>query len=86
MDAAGCRKRSELSILQTKQTKFGISWDALDPRTLATRLGPNVHRATLTLIVEGGGNEEPIRLSLGDTSEVIDGLPHIPAAGWFLYP
>ncbi len=62
--------------LADQADEIRISWDALDPRTLATRLGPNVHRATLTLIVEGGGNEEPIRLSLGNTSGVVDGLPY----------
>ncbi len=68
---------SGLTVDFTDQAdEIRISWDALDPRTLETRLGPNMHRATLTLIVEGGGNEEPIRLSLGDTSEVINGLPH----------
>ena len=59
---------SGLTVEHTDQAdEIRISWDALDPRTLATRLGPNVHKATLTLIVEGGGNEKPIRLSLGDT-------------------
>ena len=69
---------SGLNVDFTDQAdEIRISWDALDPRALETRLGPNTHKATLTLIVEGGGNEEPIRLSWGDTSEVVDGLPHI---------
>ena len=50
-----------------------ISWDALDLADL-NALGPNVLKSRLTVIVEGGGDENAMNVALGDTGLVVDGV------------
>ena len=54
-----------------EEDEIRISWDALDQTDL-NALGPNLFKARLTVIFEGGGDEDAGHVALGDSSLVVD--------------
>ncbi len=63
---------SGLAIDRTDENdEIRISWDQLETAALSG-LGTNVYRARLTVMVEGGGDHDPINLALAETSLVVD--------------
>ena len=63
---------SGLAVERTdEEDEIRISWDALQRSDLSA-LGPNVLKARITVIVEGGGIDDDRHVALGDTDLVVD--------------
>ena len=79
-DYVDCSQRTRLSSVAglavertDKDDEIRVSWDALDLTGL-NALGPNVLKSRLTVIVEGGGDEDALNVALGDTGLVVDNV------------
>ena len=63
---------SGLTVARTDESdEIRISWDGLDI-TSVSGLDTKAYKARLTVIVEGGGDQEPMNMALGETSLVVD--------------